>query len=778
MAVGGTRMKRILVALFLICSHALVTCSHVPVATAQTNPRVRVSGVVLDQTKAPVAHAQVSLHSASTIVAQTVTGDDGRFAFDSVNVSAGTLVVRAEGFASAREKWSAPNGGDAQVEIVLVPSPLAEQLTVTATRTETRVGETAASVVTLTPEELRASAAVTLDDALRQVPDFQLFRRSGSLTANPTSQGVSLRGTGASGASRAVVLADGVPLNDPFGGWVYWGRVPRAAINRVEVLEGGASSLYGSDALGGVVSVITRRPEAPTLSLEFSGGSQHTSDATLFAGGERGKWGASLSGELLSTDGYIPVDEQERGRVDTLAGSRHSALDFRLERKFRDGLSAFASASYYGEGRANGTPLQTNRTHIRQFAAGGDWQSARFGSFSARAYGGTETYDQNFSSIAADRNSETLTRVQRVPSQFVGLSLQWSRSLGARQTLVAGFEGREVRGFSNELAYTLGRPTAYLSAGGRERSAGLFVEDLVRVTSRLLVTGGIRFDHWRNYDALSSSRPVTRGASSLTLFPDRTESAVSPQLSALYQINAHVSLAASGYRSFRAPTLNELYRAFRVGNVLTLADENLRAEHLTGGEAGVNVKGFGNKLAARATFFWAEITSPVANVTLSTTPALITRQRQNLGRTRSRGVEFEAEARVARDLSVSGGYILSDAVVTRFPSNTALEGLRVPQVPRNQLTFQARYSNAKTLTAALQGRFTGVQFDDDQNLFPLDRAFTLDAFASRRLARQLELFVAAENLFDQRYEIGRTPVVTLSQPRLARAGLRLNLGAR
>ncbi|HZT59163.1 MAG TPA: TonB-dependent receptor [Pyrinomonadaceae bacterium] len=771
-------MKRIFVALFLTCSQAFVICSHVAPATAQTSPGVRVSGVVLDQTKAPVAHAQVSLRSTSTVVAQTFTGGDGRFVFESVNVAAGTLVVRAEGFAPAQERWSASKNGDAQIEIVLAPSPLAEQLTVTATRTETRVGETAASVVTLTPEELRVSAAVTLDDALRQVPDFQLFRRSGSLTANPTSQGVSLRGTGASGASRAVVLADGVPLNDPFGGWVYWGRVPRAAINRVEVLEGGASSLYGSDALGGVVSVITRRPEAPTLSLELSAGSQHTSDAALFAGAQRGKWGASLSGELLSTDGYVPVDERERGRVDTLAGSRHSALDFRLERKFRDGLTAFASASYYGEARTNGTPLQTNRTHLREFAAGGDWQSALFGSFSARAYGGAQTYDQNFSSIAADRNSETLTRVQRVPSQFVGLSVQWSRALGARQTLVAGFEGREVRGVSNELAYTSGRPTAYLSAGGRERSAGLFVEDLVRVTSRLLVTGGVRFDRWRNYDALSSSRPVTRGASSLILFPDRTESAVSPQLSALYQINTHVSLAASGYRSFRAPTLNELYRSFRVGNVLTLADDNLRAEHLTGGEAGVNVKGFGSRLNARTTFFWAEITSPVANVTLSTTPALITRQRQNLGRTRSRGIEAVAEARVARDLSVSGGLFLSGAVVTRFPTNAALEGLRVPQVARDQFTFQARYSNAKTLTAALQGRFTGVQFDDDQNLFPLDRAFTLDAFASRRLARQLELFVAAENLFDQRYEIGRTPVVTLGQPRRARAGLRLNLGAR
>src|ERR671929_131193 len=107
-----------------------------------------------------------------------------------------------------------------------------------------------------------STSAATLDDALRQVPGFTLFRRTGSRVANPTSQGVSLRGVGASGASRALVLADGIPLNDPFGGWVYWGRVPRASVERIEVLRGGASSLYGSSALGGVVNLITRRPSS------------------------------------------------------------------------------------------------------------------------------------------------------------------------------------------------------------------------------------------------------------------------------------------------------------------------------------------------------------------------------------------------------------------------------------------------------------------------------------------------------------------------------------
>jgi outer membrane receptor protein involved in Fe transport len=224
--------------------------------------------------------------------------------------------------------------------------------------------------------------------------------------------------------------------------------------------------------------------------------------------------------------------------------------------------------------------------------------------------------------------------------------------------------------------------------------------------------------------------------------------------------------------------LNELYRSFRVGNVLTLANDRLRAERLTGGEAGASVSAFNSKLNFRGTFFWSELTRPVANVTLSVTPALITRQRQNLGRTRSRGIELETEARVTSDVTISGGYQFVDATVLKFPANTSLEGLLIPQVPRHILTFQARYSNPRYATAAIQGRAVGAQFDDDQNQLRLGRYFTLDAFASRQLARGVEVFAAFENLLDQRYDIGRTPVRTIGPPLLARVGVKLVLGSR
>ncbi len=789
---GNKRLRRATSGTLILCALAVLSLCAVsppPLHAAQetTTPAQRVEGVVTDEAGAFVAGAEVRVTSASRVVAETTTDAAGRFALSVTSAKIDALGVRARGFAGYERAWEAlVRDGAGGVRITLAPAPVAEQLTVTATRTETRLGETAASVVVLSEEALSNTASVTLDDALRQVAGFQLFRRAGSRTANPTAQGVSLRGVGASGASRALVTLDGVPLNDPFGGWVYWSRVPRESVNRVEVLRGGASSLYGSAALGGVINIFTRQPETPTLTLDASYGNQSTHDVSLFAGGRRGAWDASLAAASFRTDGYRLVGERERGRVDTPAGSRHTSIDLSLGRRFsrqqgsREAGRVFLRGALFGEARANGTPLQTNRTHLRQLSVGVDWQTEHAGTFSLRAYGGAQVFDQNFSAVSADREGETLTRVQRVPSQTFGLTSQWSRVFGARHTLVAGAEWRGVRGASDEIVFVAGRASSLVGAGGRERTLGAFLEDIVRVTPRLILGVVARVDNWRNYSAQQATRPLApaTAAASIARFSDRAETAFSPHLSALYKASGTISLNGSVYRAFRQPSLNELYRSFRVGDVLTLANERLRAERLTGGEVGASFTAPDHHLGLRGAFFWAEITRPVANVTLGVTPALITRQRQNLGRTRTRGLELDAEARLTDRLTVSGGYLLADATVVSFPVSRALEGLRLPQVPLHQLTFQARYTDARRRwNVSTQGRASSAQFDDDQNRFRLDRYFVLDFFAARRVARHWEAFAAVENVFDRRYAVGRTPVTTWGSPALARFGVRLRLGA-
>jgi outer membrane receptor protein involved in Fe transport len=763
-------MKTVKIALLLT-----MLCAAVQ-STAATQVSKKVVGVVTDQNGAPISGAEVTISGQTTLTG--TTDGEGRFVFDVTGDSA-MLTVHARGFDAASKVWNAADQDSARLKIVMSAERLSEQMTVTASRTEARVSDTAASVAVLSREDLSTTSALTIDDALRQVPGFSLLRRSGSRTANPTSQGVSFRGVGPSGASRAVVMSDGIPINDPFGGWVFWGRVPRESLSRIEVVQGGSSSLYGSDALGGVVNLITRDSRESALSFETSYGNEQTPDFSFFSGGRLFQWGALLSVEAFHTDGYVLVDDDERGVVDTKAGSEHTTVDLTLERLIADKGRVFLRGALFDESRENGTPQQNNSTYIRQLSAGTDLQYPRVGSFLARAFVFTEVYNQTFSAVAADRNSEALNRSQRVPAQQVGGLMQWSRPAGSRQILVAGFDAREVRGASDELAIAAGRVTSAVGSGGRERVFGVFGQDLIRITPRWLLTLGVRGDRWRNFDALSTSRPFPAGAPvTTTFFPDRVETAFSPRMSILRKVTDNFSLMVSGYRAFRAPTLNELYRSFRVGNVLTLANDKLRAERLTGGEAGASYAAFGRKLNVRGTFFWNEIVRPVANVTLTVTPALITRQRQNLGRTRSRGFDIEAEGRITNSITVSGGYQFLDATVLQFPANTALEGLWIPQVPRHLLTFQARYSNPRLLTVAFQGRAGGKQFDDDLNLFELDPYFTLDAFASRSLGHGIEVFGAFENLTGQRYDVGRTPIRTLGPPFLARAGVKFHWGAR
>jgi outer membrane receptor protein involved in Fe transport len=749
-----------------------------PVCSAQVSGAAgRVEGLVRDSSGASVPGAQVEAH-AGAFSASTVSDSGGAFAFENVPGAAGSVLVSAKGFQKIEQAWNRADGqAVVHLEIVLTPATVSQQVQVTAYRAATLVSDVPVSDVRLTREDLQDTPALELDDDLRQVPGFSLYRRSSSRTANPTTQGVSLRGLGANGASRALVLEDGIPLNDPFGGWVYWDRVPVEAISDVEISQEGGSSLYGSDALGGVVQFVSRPTQPGGISLDTSYGNQSTPDLSLWAGGQKGKWESSFAGGVFNTDGYILTPEAERGSVDVRAGSRDGNADLMVGRKIGEQSEIFARGWYLDETRGNGTPLQRNDTKLGQGALGANLQLGAFGALTLRFYADAQTYHQTFSAIGPNRDSETLTDLQTVPSQGVGGSAVWSRQVGKRQTLVAGFDYHEEIGASHEVLLSGG--TTDLSSGGRQRTVGVFGEDLIQIAPRWFLSASARVDHWSNFNAATLREPVTPpGAPTDTIFPDRSQNAFSPRLTLRNQVNAHVSWNASVYRAFRAPTLNELYRSFRQGNTLTEDNPKLIAEHLSGGDAGVAVTGFNGRLQAHGTVFYNQIVDPVANVTLTTTPTLITRQRENLGRINAPGVELGVTASIVPDFTISCGYQFVDSKVSSFPANTALVGLWVAQVPHNSFTFQARYSNPRILTVAVTGRAIGNAFDDDQNMFPLGSFFVLDAMVSRSIGAGVEIYGAAENLFNATYYTAATPVLQLGLPIVARVGVRVDFPKR
>ena len=711
----------------------------------------RITGVVVDASGAPVSGAVVT---AGTVSA--TTGDAGTF--DLVNAPDGVVEVRATapGFATALLRVS---GDTTAARLVLQPAPLVSAVVVTASRGAERLSTPAATTV-VTSAELLTSAAGSLDDALRNTPGFSLFRRSSSRVSNPTTQGVTLRGVSGSGASRTLVLADGLPLNDPFGSWVYWNRVPGAAIDRVEIVRGATGDLYGADALGGVVQVLTFAPGRTRLRITGEAGSHDTAKFSGYGSTQRRGWNLDGAGEWLRTDGVVIVGQEVRGVVDVRADSDYTT-GF-LGAGFNAGAwHAGVRLSMYDEERGNGTPLQVNDTRATTVSgdAGG---SLAGGAWLARASSGTQDYHQTFSAIlgGAARTSERLTFEQVIPTTFGTASGQWTRATD-RNVVLIGAEGKWTDGTVEETRFsTLGVATGPFLAGGTETSSALFGRIGVSPRDDLTIVIGMRGDFWQ-------STPLTAG------LPEHSSAFFSPRASAAWRWSDAMSFHGSVYRAHRTPTLNELYRAFSVGQILTNANPELDPERLTGFDGGAL---FSWPVAsARVTGFWNELDGAVTNVTISQVGAAITRQRQNTDTVRASGIEIEGDIRPWDRLSIGALAAFTRSTFANAPIQPAIEGNRVPQVPSYQLGTTVTYLDPRGFTGSLQARWFGRQFDDDLNLFELGSYGVVDVSVTQAVRRGLQIFAAVENLLDADYDVGRTPIRTIGWPRSTRVGVRVFL---
>ncbi|MGH9518743.1 MAG: TonB-dependent receptor [Terriglobales bacterium] len=707
-------------------------------------------GVVVAGNGLPIAGAHVTAGARSA-----VTAGDGSF---SLPATTGRLRVSAPGYLEADV-----TPGTAPLRVVLRPQPLTESVTVTASaRNQTAASATLATAV-MGRTRLRSAAPPNFDSILREFSDLGTFRANSSQTANPTTQGVALLGTGSSGASRALVLLDGLPLNDMYGGWVDWLRVPDEAVESVSVVSGGASPLYGNDALAGVIGIETAAPLTTHLDLRTGGGGLGTALADT-SGVVAGKaLSLAVRGRGLRVGGYVPAANP--GAVDRNAGV--VAQDWQPQLRWLASPRAmFAlSSEYFGENRQNGTFLQTNGTRLRQLALRGVVEAAG-GVWSGSLFNQSEDFDASFSAVATDRNSERLTLLQAVPSRAQGAALDWS-SARAGWELTLGGSYLHIAAVDQEATPPNFSALAR-SENGRQRLGGGFAELSWHARAHWAFTGTLRRDGWGNYDAFQA----TPGA--ITPYPSRGATAWSPALGAVWQLQPWLTLHASGYESFRAPTLNELYRPFRAGNVLTEANPLLAAERYRGAQVGGDVA-LGAATHVRASYFDGTIVNLVTSVTLAVTPGLITRQRQNLGRARSRGLTLADEWQARRWLAFWASYTHLRSAVLQAPA-VALIGNQVAHVPANNASFRALMRSGPWLLSAVE-RFGGANFDDDQNHLPLPAFWTADLYASRSFGRWSP-YLGVENLFNRRYTVELTPEADLNAPRAITAGVRVQLGSR
>ena len=680
-----------------------------------------VTGVVRDTAGGVVVGASVIARAAGGDN-QAVTGVDGRFTITVSQPGDIVVIVRAAGFAEGRQTIGS-GAARQDLSVVLKPATVLETVIVTPARGEQRLGDTAASINVINRAEIRQSPAVVADDVLRRMPAFSLFRRTSSISSHPTTQGVSLRGLGPSGVSRTLVLLDGVPFNDPFGGWVYWTRIPLEATDRIELVDSSSSSLYGNFAMGGVINIVTAPAAKRTLDVRTQYGNLNSPKLDVSASDVWGKVGVSADVTTFKTDGFPivvdvnPAGVAERGLVDNNATVDFTNVNFKLVYDATERARFFFRTGYFSEERNNGkhstidgTP-EANDTTWTTVSGGTRLILADRSELTATVFVDSETFRSNFLAVPAatpPRSIGRMTLNQRVPTSGTGVMTQWSRTFDGRHVVSAGADWRWVDGDSEEdgLDGTTGTQVVLKRiSGGTQRSAGVFVQDIFTPVPAVTFTGSVRIDHWRSYDGhnLESNYPSgTPTANNNPALPERSDTVTSPRFAAIYRIAPKFRLWGDIGWGFRAPTLNELYRQFRVGTVLTLANNQLGPEQLVGGELGFNAE-LMRQLTWRATWFDNRVENPVANVTISTSGPNVTQQRQNLGRTRVSGLQTDVEYRLGSAWRIVGGYLYNRARVTESPANPALVDKTLPQVPTHRGTVQVAYTNARLLNRRLRG---------------------------------------------------------------------------
>lgn len=639
-----------------------------------------------------------------------------------------------------------------------------EIIVVTGLRVPRPVRDVPAAVTVIERRELERSPLVLADDLVRILPSVGTFRRSSSLIADPTSQGLNLRGVGPSGVSRALVLRDGVPANDPFGGWMYWRALSPLGIEQIEASPSGASALFGDFGLGGVVQILSR-PIAPrSLQVVVAGGSLETGRAAARATDRFGDFGVGVDAEALSSGGYTPIAASQRGAIDGPASTWHGNGGLRVEH-VRDGATTHVSGRWFREHLDAGTQLTTADVRTVVYGAGYQRSGLRL-----EVFGGDQLFRQQRARVAPDRMTASLASEQETPSNNQGALATWTTRARGHE-LVLGVDGRRVAGTATDaLSPPMIEDTTLVrrSAGGEQRFVGVFAQDAVRVASWLDLAAALRLDAWQNRDA---SRALTFGSGdgSTTALADRDELQLDPRVGALVHATDVVGLRASVYRAFRAPTLNELYRPFQVGTVLTAANDALRPETLWGAEAGPQI--VLPTIVVRATGFWNHLDDAIANVTLAAPMDGAMRQRQNLGSARIRGLELDATWRPSPAWTVAIAHTFIDATITAAPARPELVGNRLPQDPRMRSSAQLTFDDVRFATITTQVRHLGRQFEDDLMTLPIGAVVLVDARVARVVGHGLTVFVSAQNVFDRRYLVGRAGVDTEGAPRTFELGL-------
>jgi outer membrane receptor protein involved in Fe transport len=665
-----------------------------------------------------------------------------------------------------------------------------DDIVVTGRGLSDRPGDAAASVVTIDAARIATNAADRLESVLADVAGLQQVRRSDSRSANPTSQGISLRGIGGNASSRALLILDGVPQADPFGGWVPFPAYATDRIGRIRVTRGGGSGYYGPGALAGTVELESATPARGTGALgpgaigSVAYGSRDSVDTQGSASFGNDGGFATLSAAYARGDGFAPIVAEDRGPVDGRAPYEQASGGARAVIRTGADSELQANVSAFTDRRTRGTAFTANKSEgtdaSLRLVGHGPW------GYSALAYLQARSFASQFASIDVTRTTATQTLDQyNTPATGIGARLELVPPLGTGTDLRIGIDWRDVSGRTQELySYANGLPTRRRVAGGSSTTLGAFADASLAHGPLTLTLGG-RVDRWWIEDGRLDERAIA-AATVFTAdrFADRAGTEATGRAGAAYRVAEGVTVRASAYRGWRLPTLNELYRPFRVGADATAANAALSPERLSGVDAGVTIAPV-PRVSLAGTVFWNRLENAIANVTVARGPgtfagvgfvsaAGVYRVRQNLDAIRSTGFELDAGWNAAGPVFARASWSHVSPRVEASGAAAALDGLRPAQTPRDLVSGTLGWRR-DALIASATLRHGARQFEDDGNTRTLAPATTLDGYLSLPLTRALALEARGENVLNERVEAGVSgaDLVERATPRTVWIGLRL-----
>jgi outer membrane receptor protein involved in Fe transport len=633
------------------------------------------------------------------------------------------------------------------------PAPPATEIVVTGRALPEAASGQALSVDSIDRRRLEQSPSHALDQLLKEVPGLQLFRRSDARSGHPTSQGVTLRALGGNASSRALLVLDGVPQSDPFGGWVNWPAYDPAFLDSVRVVRGGGSVGSGPGAIAGIIDMASRTDAGTSAGI--SAGSRESLEGHGRIGTAIGAGLLSLSGRVERGDGFVPITEGTRGLADERAPYRGWSGRARWVAPVGAETELQASASGFNDWRTRGTDFSGNETDgadaSLRLVERGRWQ------WSALGYWQWRELASSFASLSGERASATRVALQdSVPSHGLGAVVELRPPMPDGIELRFGADARKTSGESREFfSYSAGEPTRRRRAGGETWTAGAFGEASLRI-GRATLTGGARLDRWRVSDGELFENVIATGAVLRDeRYQPRSGRLPTARAGAHLDLGSGFGLRSAAYLGWRMPTLNELFRPFRAGQDATAANADLDPERIAGVEAGVDYRK--RELRLSLTAFANRLSDAIANVTLSDGPGVFPgvgfvplggqyRQRRNLDTIAVRGIEAAAEwTRGAWSLRAGASW--TRARVRGSGEAAALDGLRPAQTPNFAATLAAGWSQDGR-TAELVLRRVSGQYEDDLNTQLLEGATTVDAYGSWPVTTRVQLVARAENLFD------------------------------